>query len=377
MHALLNNMLSNRQFYVFLEDNVSRQRTLNDGLTQGAVLSCLLFVLYASDAPETTSRKFIFADDFAMATQSTTFMGLEFALTKDLDIMRKHFVKWRLKPNPQKTKVSVFHLRNSHARRELRVLFEGKALKHDFFPKYLGATMDRALTFKTNSEKLAAKLATRINLLRKLAGTTWGADANVLRTTALSLVYSVAEYCAPIWLKCAHTDRIDVQLNEALRIISGTVASTPVEWLSVLANIEPPSIRRIKAFVKEWEKQQNSEHMPIHIDLNNLPGQRLTSRNPSWLTYSEINLPFRPGEEWKAMWDDIKVKQCELIIDPNEKPLGFNLPRKAWIRLNRIRTGHGNCGHFLFLWNQTETTACDCGAPDHDTYRQRMPDQKV
>lgn len=175
MFTLLSNMLCNRRFYVFLDDDVSRQRTLNDGLPQGAVLSCLLFLLYVGDVPVTTSRKFIFADDFALAVQCKTFMGIEFALIKDLDIMRKYFVKWRLKSNPNKTKVSAFHLRNSHAKRELRVLFEGVPLAHDFFPKYLGATMDRSTTFKTNFENLAAKITTITNLLRKLPGTTWGA----------------------------------------------------------------------------------------------------------------------------------------------------------------------------------------------------------
>ena len=34
------------------------------------------------------------------------------------------------------------------------------------------------------------------NLLMKLAGSTWGASANTLRSSALTLCYSAAEYCA-------------------------------------------------------------------------------------------------------------------------------------------------------------------------------------
>lgn len=132
MFALLSNMMCSPIFYVFLDDEVSRKRTVNDGLPQGAVLSCLLFLLYVSDVPETTSRKFIFADDFALAVQSNSFMGLEMAQTKDLDIMRRYFVKWRLKTNPTKTIVSAFHLRNGYAKRELRVIFEGNPLRHEF-----------------------------------------------------------------------------------------------------------------------------------------------------------------------------------------------------------------------------------------------------
>ena len=43
------------------------------------------------------------------------------------------------------------------------------------------------------------KLKNRNNLLMKLAGSTWGASANTLRSSALALCYSAAEYCAPVW----------------------------------------------------------------------------------------------------------------------------------------------------------------------------------
>jgi len=41
-------------------------------------------------------------------------------------------------------------------------------------------------------------LKNRNNLLMKLAGSTWGAGANTLRSSALALCYSAAEYCAPL-----------------------------------------------------------------------------------------------------------------------------------------------------------------------------------
>ena len=45
----------------------------------------------------------------------------------------------------------------------------------------------------------AGKLKNRNNLLMKLAGSTWSASANTLRSSALALCYSAAEYCAPVW----------------------------------------------------------------------------------------------------------------------------------------------------------------------------------
>jgi len=59
--------------------------------------------------------------------------------------------------------------------------------------------MDRSLTFYPHLKKSAAKLATRNNLLSLLVGSSWGAQVSTLRTSALAMCYSVAEYCASVW----------------------------------------------------------------------------------------------------------------------------------------------------------------------------------
>ena len=74
--------------------------------------------------------------------------------------------------------------------------------------------------------KTADKLKNRNNLL-KVAGSTWGASANTQWSSALALCYSAAEYCAPVWSRYAHTSQVDVQLNSTMRLISGTLRSTP------------------------------------------------------------------------------------------------------------------------------------------------------
>ena len=65
-------------------------------------------------------------------------------------------------------------------------------------------------------EALRKKLTTRVALLRRLAGSGWGAGAKTLRIATLSLIYSTAEYCAPVWCRSTHTRLIDSVLNDAL-----------------------------------------------------------------------------------------------------------------------------------------------------------------
>ena len=100
--------------------------------------------------------------------------------------------------------------------------------------------MDRSLTYHHHLESLKMKVASRVALIRKLAGTTWGADAATLRMSVLVLVFSTAEYCAPVWCRSSHTHMLDSELNRAMHIITGCLKNTPTPMLYVLANVAPP-----------------------------------------------------------------------------------------------------------------------------------------
>ena len=138
---------------------------------------------------------------------------------------------------------TAFHLNNSEAKRELNVYNNGKRLPFCPVPTYLGVKLDRSLTFRHHLEALRNKLTTRVTLMRRLAGS----GAKTLRTAALSLVYSTAEYCAPVWCRSAHTRLIDSVLNDALRIVTGCLRPTPIDYLPVLAGIQPAELRRLGA----------------------------------------------------------------------------------------------------------------------------------
>jgi len=107
-----------------------------------------------------------------------------------------------------------------------------------------------------------------------------GAQAPTLQSSALALCYAAAEYCAPVWSRSAHTSQVDVQLNSTMRLITGTLRSTPLPWLPVLSNIEPPALRRKVATDNLVEKIVKHDSWPIQPDILNPPLLRLTSRKP-------------------------------------------------------------------------------------------------
>lgn len=363
---LVCSILSDRLINVYLNNSRSNTKKLNNGLPQGSVLAPSLFNLYIHDLPPTTCRKFNYADDMAFATQNKTFHQLEETSTRDLSIISEYCKQWRLKPSSAKTEVCCFHLNNREARKELKIQFEGVTLNHNHFPKYLGITLDRTLSYKSHLSNTAQKIKTRNNIIQKLAGSSWGADANCLRTSALSLVYSSAEYGAPVWLNSAHTTKVDCQLNTTMRIVSGTLKPTPVEWLPKLCNIAPPNLRRQHSLLKEFQKVQSNDELPLHEDIQNVPAKRLRSRSAPIALAKNLQLEnFSIQDSWDDDWSS-SGRSSPIFVEGNRSK-EFELPRKEWCNLNRLRTATGRSNETLNKWGLTDDPSCPCGHSSQST----------
>ncbi|KAJ8351235.1 hypothetical protein SKAU_G00227110 [Synaphobranchus kaupii] len=243
--------------------------------------------------------------------------------------------------------------------KELNILLSGLKLKHAPNPTYLGVTLDRTLSFKEHLKGTAAKVKSRNNLLCKLAGSKWGAAAPTLRTSALALAYSAAEYCAPVWSRSPHTHHVDTQLNTTMRIITGTIRSTPLPWLPVLSNITPPHIRRVALTQRMLQKVRDSPHLPIHADIFKPPTARLPSRRPIWKEPPPDD--FTTQSAWEREWEAKDVPNKHLVSDPTQQVPGTNLPRRQWSTLNRFRTGHGPCLASLHRWGSSPSPLCAYG----------------
>ena len=198
---------------------------------------------------------------------------------------------WRLKLSHTKTVTAAFHLNNLEAKRELKVYNNSRLLPFCPTPTYLGVKLDRLLTFRHHLVALRKKLCSRVTLLRRLVGSGWGAGAKTLCIATLSLVYSTAQYCAPVWCRSAHTRLIDSVLNNAMRIVTRCLCPTPTDHLpilclnysTVLSGIQPAKLRRLGAILSLAYRVSLD---PDHILYGLLSGSsdtrqvRLKSRRP-------------------------------------------------------------------------------------------------
>ena len=176
----------------------------------------------------------IYTHDLTIIHSAEDWQSLEGTLTQDMATLSSYLRKWKMKLSTTKTVTAAFRLYNEEATRELKDAAEGRILPFFAEPTYLGVTLDRSLTYRRHLESLRKKLTTRVGLLRRPAGSSWGAGARTLRITTLALIHSAAEYCAPVWSRSAHTRLIDKPISDALRLVTKCLRPTPTERTTYL-----------------------------------------------------------------------------------------------------------------------------------------------
>ena len=284
------------------------------------------------------SRKFAYADDLALLHSSGNWKDLERTLCQDMSILSAYLQTWRLKLSHTKAVTTAFNLNNREAKRELKVYNNGRLLLFCPTPTYLGVKLDRLLTFRHHLVALCKKLSSRITLLRRLVGSGWGAGAKTLRIATLSLVYSTAEYCAPVWCRSAHTRLIDSVLNDTLHIVTGCLRPTPMDHLPVLSGIQLAELHRMGATLSlAYRESLDPDHI-LHGLLNGSSDNhqvRLRSRHlfvPDTrnLLDNLARLGIRASEWTNHKW---KTKYCEnasrlhaFVPETSARLVGMGLP---------------------------------------------------
>ena len=260
----------------------------------------------------------------------------------------------------------MFHLANRKDDYELNVSTCDEKLRFESTPKYLGVTLDRTLSYKQHLADVSSKVTKRCNLLKRLASNHWVADFSTLRTSALALCYSVAEYCSPVWSQSQHCKKVDTSLNECLRLVSSCIKSTPTNILPLLSGIEPSDIRRDKSIL---ELRITGSHMLNNVLNNPLSNNRLKSRMPlsnrMHSLAADTNDASSPKiwaeEAWRRRWQSRNYRLKQFLPEPSTKPSGHNLNRAKSVKLNRIRSGYGRYASFMHQIGLNDNPNCVCG----------------
>ena len=133
-----------------------------------------------------------------------------------------------------KSSVTLFTPDPAQAHYHPAVKIEGSRLPLECSPKLLGVYLDTFFSFIYHCGQVATGVKKRNNVLKALAGTSWGQQKETLQMTYKALGRSIANHAAPVWSTNASTSSIgSIQKaqNEALRIITGAHKMSSIDHL--------------------------------------------------------------------------------------------------------------------------------------------------
>ena len=192
-------------------------------------------------------------------------------------------------------------------------------------------------------------------------GLGWGAGAKTLRIATLSLVYSTAEYYAPVWCRSAHTRLINSVFNDALRIVTGCLRPTPMDHLPVLSGIQldPDHILHglLNGFSDTCQVRLRSRRPFVPGTRNLLDNfARLGIRASEWTNH-----------KWKTEYSEGASRLRAFVPGTGARPVGMGLPRAAWVKLNRLRSGVERFHSSVHKWGLASLPNCVCGISEQTT----------
>ena len=178
MTRWLSDFLVGRIIQVNVSGPFSNQINPKAEVPQGSVLSPLLFLLCVKDLPAPHHKQNClsqFADDTAQWAFTLNVHSAALFLQQDLLNLAMWCAKWRIKLNPNKTKVIIFSRSVLALKTELNLKLYGETLKIYPQVKLLGITFDSRLSFKKHFEDTLDRCNTRYHCLRLSANKKMGA----------------------------------------------------------------------------------------------------------------------------------------------------------------------------------------------------------
>ena len=314
MYRWTKSYLHNRRARVLVNGECGKKVLLRQGVPQGGVLSPTLFLLFINDIVSDLPKGIhaaLYADDLVIWCAEEYSTTATYRMNLALDKLSTWTKKWCVTINKEKSSATLFSL--SSKAQAGKLMLEGAELMVVDEQTYLGVTYDKRLTWKQHIQCAETKARRKLNVMRKLAGTTWGASEKILKQVYQSTVRPHLEYGASAWMTAAqtHQNALEKVQNQALRVITGSMRSTPIAKMEQVTGLpslktrwnckataqlikvqaledhlmhsraEQPSLGRLERsnFLKEAKKLQKVHHDELP---KNVEPIQVTSKQPPW-----------------------------------------------------------------------------------------------
>ena len=168
----LSDFLVGRVIQVKIEGFSSPKVYPKAGVPQGSDLSTLPFLIYVNDMPNSSHQqidKWQFADDASQwAVSKNIELAAGYLQRETLTNWQGGVPKWRIKLNPEKTKVIIFSKSQFAIRVEPALSLYDALLSYYPHIKFLGITFDNRMTFTKHFEEILERCNQKFHHLRIL-----------------------------------------------------------------------------------------------------------------------------------------------------------------------------------------------------------------
>jgi len=253
--------LDNRQAKVRFGGSMSRSRCMRQGLPQGSVLSPLLFIIYINNLASILPGKetiCMFADDVGILVTRRSATEAERAAQDIVDTVVTWSKEWRLTLNSSKSEVATFTTSTKEVNRWMpNIKINGEAVPFVKNPRLLGVYLDCMLSFGFHTKYVTREAAKKLRLIARVSNTTWGWQRDDLKKLYFSLPKSKMDYAAAgwqPWLSDTNIELLDRVQNQAIRLITGQMKSSPVDSLRFEAGLDPYSAHVERMCLRSSEK---------------------------------------------------------------------------------------------------------------------------
>ena len=259
----LKELMSDRKYYLKINDFKSPVMTSKIGIPQGSVLSPTLCNLYTSDCITNVLCQHIeFADDACLYNSDTDINKAIQSTNTELEKINQWCTKWNMSIAPEKTTVLLVG-------KELQSMdkpkFNSNELKIVKNKRILGITLDSLLNFETHIEEKTTKGFNALHSLDKFVDYNHGCSQSTYMKLYKSLVLPIMDYGASVLATATDkaTQQFGTVQRSAMLKASGCISSTSTETMEILTNTIPINIhlklRQAEEMVRIAAKREEND----------------------------------------------------------------------------------------------------------------------
>lgn len=270
---IIENFLINRKLQVRVKNKDSEEIAPAQGLPQGSPLSPLLYNLFCGDMyrqfndrnQNINKHAYIlqFADDTTLISHQKTLNECMEELQKLADVTVAWMRRWRIQPNPAKSKLIIFNHKINFSSPKIKL--GNETITPTDSCKYLGIRIDHKLNFRAHFNLQKKSAITRAGHFRSLTYKNMGISSKTASMIYKMICRPLLEYGLPIFSNATKTalSMIEVAERTCLRKITklrhpnNPLYNPSNQLLYQITEIEP-ILERMQKLCKKFITNRNN-----------------------------------------------------------------------------------------------------------------------